>query len=119
MHDGAAPIDPLTWLVFIAQAEDGVGTVYDDHGDGFDFERGDFARFTLTCRAMPSIRLQLSAKEGAFTPQHSTMQFDLRGAARPNQITVNGAPTDDWEYTNGRLLIRLPATTIATEIAIE
>src|ERR1700730_14102123 len=38
VHDGAAPADPLTWLVFIADAADGSASVYDDAGDGFSFE---------------------------------------------------------------------------------
>jgi alpha-glucosidase len=118
-HDSPERADPLTWLVFVADADDGTASVYDDAGEGFTFENGDFARFTLTCSAGSSITLQLGPKEGSFTPHHSTMEFDIRGAAaRPTQITANGVAINDWEYTDTRLLIRLPTTTVATEIEI-
>jgi alpha-glucosidase len=118
LHDGAAQADPLTWLIFVAQADAGTGAVYDDRGEGFAFENGDFARFSVTCRTTPALRLQLSAQQGSFIQSRSTVEFDIRGAGRPNQITANGSVLNDWEYTNSNLLIRLPATPIATEIEI-
>ena len=43
--DERAP-DPLTWLVFPAVSEDGLGELYDDAGEGFAYEGGDFARWS-------------------------------------------------------------------------
>jgi alpha-glucosidase len=118
MHEGAAPADPLTWLIFIAQADDGVGTVYDDAGEGFAFERGEYARMRASCHASSSVRIQIDAQEGAFSPRHSAIELDVRGVARPQRVTIDATATDDWVYGDGRLLIRLTASAEARTIEI-
>ena len=118
MHEGAGPADPLTWLIFVAQADDGVGTVYDDAGEGFAFERGEYARMRASCHASSSVRIQLDAQEGAFSPRHSAIELDVRGVARPQRVTIDATATDDWVYGDGRLLIRLTASDEARTIEI-
>ncbi len=48
--EGERPVDPLTWLVFVAQADPGTGALYADDGEGYAFEHGRFARARVTGR---------------------------------------------------------------------
>jgi hypothetical protein len=45
MHDQELAPEPLTWLIFaVTEAEEGMGELYEDAGDGFGHDQGQFAR---------------------------------------------------------------------------
>jgi alpha-glucosidase len=117
-HVDERPADPLTWLVFVAPGSEGGATVYDDQGDGYGFERGEYARQRVICRTNGAIDLQFEAQTGEFQPAHHTLELDVRGLARPSQLDVDGQVIDTWDFTDNRLMIRLPATSAARTIQI-
>ena len=47
-YDGERAADPLTWLIFPADGERRF-ELYEDAGDGYAFEQGDYARTRATC----------------------------------------------------------------------
>ena len=114
--------DPLTWLVFAEpDAEERVGEMYADAGDGFAFEAGEFARSRVACRAASdAITLTFSAIDGSYPQAHRHVELDIRGAlpARASQVTVDDRPIADWQHADNRLALRLPATAVAQTVRI-
>ncbi|MBV9577390.1 MAG: alpha-glucosidase, partial [Chloroflexi bacterium] len=107
-YAGDALPDPLTWLVCVAlDSADGAGEYYADAGEGFAFLDGDFVRTRAVCRVnSDSVDLELS-DQGDGTQRHARVHFDIRGVARPTEVLLDGAPTDDWEHSADWLLVRL------------
>jgi alpha-glucosidase len=119
-HVTAQPVDVLTWLVLIAGAEDGHAELYDDAGEGYAFEQGEFTRGSVACRVGgESIELSFETAGGSLPPPYAEVELDLRGLDRPTTVTVNGRPVDGWAYTERRLLARLPATAESRTVRID
>jgi alpha-glucosidase len=111
-------VDPLTWLVFVASAEDGDGYLYEDAGEGYAFEQGGFARTHLTCRAANDVELVFDPVQGSFVSPSATIELELRGVAQPMQVTVDGAVSNDWEHSNRRLVLRLERSREARRVHV-
>jgi alpha-glucosidase len=107
-HDGERQPDPLTWLVFVADSDQGEGSLYEDAGDGFEYERGVYARTHVRCHAAETVELRFDAVEGSFTSTSRIIEVELRGLERPTQVLVDDDESHAWDYTDHRLLIRLP-----------
>jgi alpha-glucosidase len=111
--------DPLTWLVFVAAAEAGQASLYEDSGDGYAFEHGQFGRTSAICRvAAGTIALEFGAQAGAFDPVRETVELDVRGVDRPGQILVDGIAITTWDHADGRLVVRLPSRSAARTVEI-
>jgi alpha-glucosidase len=105
------PLDgpELTWLICaVADADDGAGEVYDDDGEGYAHERGRFARSRLSCRATASaVTLEIDASEGDGQWRYTRVELEVRGVERPSRVEADGLTTQDWDYADGRLVVRL------------
>jgi alpha-glucosidase len=124
--------EPLTWLVYLAPDGEGTGVLYDDAGEGYAFEAGEFARQTVTCRASASgVQLELGAREGDWRPPHTTVELEIRGVAEPRRVSVDGVDvarrdaldTDSqevahWTSADGRLVVSTPASRDARSVTI-
>src|SRR5437667_9096273 len=102
-HDAERAADPLTWLVFAAAGGQGNGVLFDDAGDGYGFERGEYARHSVRCQSDTSLELQFEPQTGEFVSHHRTIELDIRGLDRPSQVTVDGQPVTTWEFSERRL----------------
>jgi alpha-glucosidase len=109
-YDGQNPVDPLTWLVCVAPESAGSGELYEDAGDGYAFERGEFLRTRLTVTTDENVILQFGAFEGSADPRHARVELDLRGLPPPEEVRVDSTVSAAWNYVDGRLLIRLSAS---------
>ena len=118
-HDADRAADPLTWLVFAAAGGQGNGVLFDDAGDGYGFERGEYARHSVRCQSDASLELQFEPQTGEFVSHHRTIELDIRGLDRPSQVTVDGQPVTTWEFSERRLLVRLPASRAARSVTIQ
>ena len=109
-YDGERAPDPLTVLLFPAAGE-GAFALYEDAGDGYEHERGSYARTRIACRASADqVTVTLGAREGSFEPPRARVELELRGlAARPSAVQVDGAPAADWHEEPGRLVVALPS----------
>ena len=157
--------DPLTWLICLAPApaEAGSGEWYDDAGDGYGFEQGEFARMRARCSpVVDGYSIELDAREGDWQPLHRHVEVELRGLAQaPRTVTVDGTalpqagppPTTDgsspwtslrtsngdaaetgstptsatpmasadvesWSFADGRLVVRVAATSARLQLSI-
>jgi alpha-glucosidase len=109
-HVGEKPADPLTLLLYSAE---GVGdtTLYEDAGNGFGYERGEYARRRVVCEASADgISVRLGEREGSFVPERSSVNLEFRGVStRPQIVSMNGEEKADWSYEEdgGKLVVSL------------
>jgi alpha-glucosidase len=103
------PADPLTLLLHPAEGS-GEATLYEDAGDGFGYERGEYARRRVICEVSETGALvSLSKREGSFVPERSSMNLELRRVStRPDNVLANGQEAE-WSYEEAdrKLLVRL------------
>ncbi len=53
-YDGEKPLDPLTLVIALDASGLARGEIYEDAGDGYGFEKGDFALTTFQAKATPA-----------------------------------------------------------------
>ncbi len=119
-HVAERPPDPLSLLLFPAAGE-GATSLYEDAGDGYEHERGAYARRRLACATTATtVTVTLDAQEGAYQPPRTQVELLLRGLpTRPRAVRLDGAPADAWTWDAAILRLTLPASPRAQRIAIE
>jgi alpha-glucosidase len=106
-HTGEKPVDPLTLLFYPAQGI-GESTIYEDAGDGFGYERGEYARRNVSCeRFEDRIIVRLGGREGLFVPERREMQVGLRGVAEAQGVLVDGEERGLDRTEDGTLIVSL------------
>jgi alpha-glucosidase len=108
-HVGERPVDPLTLLLYPAEGS-GESTLYEDAGNGFAYQGGEYARRHVLCEVLRgTIAVRLSVCEGFFTPERESIHLELRAVnTRPKNVLVNDDEADwDYEEVGGRILVRL------------
>jgi alpha-glucosidase len=121
-HVGERPADPLTLLLHpAAGAKGGETTLYEDAGDGFAHESGEYARRSVLCEATEGeTTIRLTAREGSFAPGREHVVLELRGMdARPASVTANGAQAE-WSFDEsaGALSVTLPESANETTVTV-
>ncbi|MGZ6096504.1 MAG: TIM-barrel domain-containing protein, partial [Polyangiales bacterium] len=98
------------------------GSVYDDDGRSFAFERGQFFRQELRCEASADgVKVQLLAPQGSFQPWWKSIDVTVYGAKRPARtaridgITASGVRYDARQKSAS---VSVPASRSATEIEL-
>jgi len=116
--------DPLTWLVFVAAADAGQAELYEDSGDGYEFEQGDNSdrtRVNSALRFGDSLEFQFDAQLGRVrrTPDDAS-SWTYAGVAQPGRVLVRRrSRSRPWEHAATRLQIRLPRTPAARSVSVE
>ncbi len=106
---GERAADPLTIRVHAAGGS-GTSVLYEDAGDGYGYERGDFVRRVLACGTEAErVEVTIGAAEGAFEPSRSALRLELHGAAETQRVRVGDAPAEDWHMEDGMVVVRLPS----------
>jgi alpha-glucosidase len=108
-HVGERPADPLTLLIHPAEGT-GDSTFYEDAGNGFAYERGEYARRSVICEVLGgSISVRLGEQEGSFAPERGAVHLELRAVnTRPESVSANGEDADwNYEEADGKILVRL------------
>src|ERR687897_801989 len=97
-HTGERPNDPLTLLVYPAKGK-GESTIYEDAGNGFGYEEGEYARRRISCESSDDrIIFRLGERQGSFVPERREVRLELRGITTAQSVTVN-----DEEYAPDRV----------------
>ncbi|MGI8649569.1 MAG: TIM-barrel domain-containing protein, partial [Rubrobacter sp.] len=125
MHTKELTDAPLTYLVHAASNNDdievegsGEAPLYEDAGDGYAHESGEYARRNIrTGTTAQETTITIEERKGTFTPERDLVVVDLRGIERPSGVTVNGED-HDFDYEDGSLKVRLPETAEATSIVV-
>jgi alpha-glucosidase len=116
---GERPADPLTLLLYPADGS-GETTLYEDAGNGFAYERGEYARRGVICEVLGgSISVRLTEQEGSFVPERGSVHLELVGVnTRPENVLTNGEEAD-WDYEEAGGKIVVPLGEDATETTVE
>ncbi len=90
------PEGPLTLRVYPPMRPGSAceGTLYLDDGVSFAYQKGDYLRLKFTCELTPTgVSLQISPREGNFTPWWTQFNIEVYGAEKPAaNVSVAGAP---------------------------
>jgi len=118
-HVGERPADPLSLLFYPAEGS-GESVLYEDAGNGFGYERGEYARRSVVCAVSEDqTSIRLGEREGFFVPERSLVHMELIGVStRPGNVSVYGEETG-WSYeeANGKLVVLMAED--AAEVVVE
>jgi len=88
---GERPNDPLTLQIFL---DDGSGefTLYEDAGDGFEYQQGAYSRRRIRCESSySSATINLDRREGSWQPSRQEVHLQVHTTREaPSEILVNG-----------------------------
>jgi alpha-glucosidase len=119
-HVGERPKDPLTLLLYPAEGS-GESVLYEDAGNGFGYERGEYARRSVVCEVLSGgISVRLNEREGSFVPERGSVHLVLIGVnTRPGSVLTNGEEAD-WEYEEaaGSITVRLEESASETTVEV-
>ncbi|HVU69925.1 MAG TPA: glycoside hydrolase family 31 protein [Ktedonobacteraceae bacterium] len=97
-YTGEMPVDELTLLLY-PTAGSGQSTLYQDAGDGYEHERGHFARRVISSEMEGNrLRVSLSAAQGNFVPGGQRVSLELRAVASPPASVLRGATSLAWRH---------------------
>jgi alpha-glucosidase len=115
---GQHPPDPLSLVVFPAEGSSSV-SLYEDPGEGFEHERGMYARTRLACRTHAGrTTLEIGPREGGFAPQRTRLEVEFRGlSSPPREVHVDGQPFH-WHHEGNLVSVHLAASAAAQRIEL-
>jgi alpha-glucosidase len=111
-HTGERAVDPLTLLLYPAEGAD-ESSFYEDAGDGFGYENGEYARRAVSCEeAAGRVTVRLGERVGSFVPQREELRLELRGfGSAPESVTVNGESVESsYDEETGAVTVSLGET---------
>jgi alpha-glucosidase len=111
-HTGERPSDPLTFLIYpAANAGDGEFVLYEDAGDGYGYEDGEYARRTVSCEESGDrVTVRVGERQGSFAPEREELRLELRGfTSAPESVEVDGEPVESG-YEEDTVLVPLAET---------
>jgi alpha-glucosidase len=108
-HVGEKPANPLTLLLYPAEGS-GESVLYEDAGNGFGYQRGEYARRSVVCKVSEGqVSVRPGERKGSFIPERRSVHLELRGVnARPENVSANGEEAV-WSYeaSEKTLMVRL------------
>src|SRR5918992_3519058 len=111
-HTGERALDPLTLLLYPSEGADD-STLYEDAGDGFRYESGEYARRNISCEeSRGHITVRIGEREGSFVPEREELRLELRGfGSAPESVAVNGESVESsYDEETGTVTVSLGET---------
>jgi len=92
------PNGPLELRVYAG--DDCHGTLYEDDGHTFAYQKGDFLRVNFTCKVSASeLTVTSSVDKNAYQPWWSSTQLKIYGAgSEPKEVHVGEQVIHDWRF---------------------
>jgi alpha-glucosidase len=117
-HTGERPNDPLTLLVYPDEGK-GESTLYEDEGNGFGYEEGEYARRRISCESSDGrITIRLDERQGSFVPERKEVRLVLRGIPTAQGITVNDEEHAPDRVEGGALTVELGEEAAPTTVEV-
>jgi alpha-glucosidase len=92
------PDGPLELRVYMG--EDCHGTLYQDDGHTFAYQKGDFLRVNFTCEVTPQdMTITSTIEKNAYKPWWNSTQLRIFGAAaEPKEVHIGDQLNHDWRF---------------------
>ncbi|MDQ3497128.1 MAG: DUF5110 domain-containing protein, partial [Actinomycetota bacterium] len=117
-HTDERPTDPLTLLVYPARGT-GESTLYEDAGNGFGYERGEYARRRISCESSDSsIIIHISEREGSFVPKRGEIRLELRCITAAQSVLIDGEERGLEHGEGGALTVSLGKEAGSTTVEV-
>jgi alpha-glucosidase len=117
-HTGERPDDPLTLLVYPAKGK-GESTLYEDAGNGFGYEEGEYARRRISCEVSDDrLTIRLGERQGSFVPERQEIRLELRGITTAQGVTVNDEEHAPDRVEGGALTVTLGEEAAPTRVEV-
>jgi alpha-glucosidase len=119
-HTGEGALDPLTLLLYPTEGA-GESVLYEDAGDGFGYENGEYARRSLSCEeSREHITVSIGERHGSFVPEREGLRLELRGfGSAPESVAVNGDSVESsYDEESRTVLVPLRESRGALEVEI-
>ena len=117
-HTGERPDDPLTLLVYPVEGK-GESTLYEDAGNGFGYEEGEYARRRISCEYSDGrITIRLGERQGSFVPERREVRLVLRGIPTAQGVTINDEEHAPDRVEGGALTIALGEEAATTTVEV-
>lgn len=114
------PFGPLQLSVY--PGPDCRGSLYDDDGNTFAYQRGEALRMEFTCEAASdAIKVTVGAVKGNYRPWWNGVEVEVFGVTRaPSAVMVGGSSTSDWKFDAQKktVTIEVPLSAAATELVV-
>jgi alpha-glucosidase len=94
------PLQLRAYLPTSTSSTDCRGSLYQDDGHTFAYQKGEFLRVNYSCRVLPgSVTLTSNVEKNAFQPWWKNAELTLYGAASlPKEVRVGSEVTHEWRY---------------------
>ena len=117
-HTGERPVDPLTFRIHPAEGA-GESTLYEDAGDGFGYESGEYARRTVSCdTSQDRVAVRLREREGSFAPERREVILELRSVEAAQSVLVDGEEREPGYGGDGVLAVSLDEDARAVTVEV-
>jgi len=94
-------LDSLTLIVSLDKNGKATGTLYEDAGDGFQYQKGEYLVSGFTAKQVgPVVKVEIKTKVGSLKPQNRKYKIII--------ITNNGSIESDWVQKNS-ITIKMPS----------
>jgi alpha-glucosidase len=108
LHVEEKPADPLTLVLYPAGA--GSLSLYEDAGDGFAHERGEFLRTLIESSVSDGVLAATARATGEYRPTRQRTVLEVRGWQNtPASVRLNGADHGAWHQADGTLVVNVPS----------
>ena len=102
-HTGEKPNGPLELRVYLPASTPGNdcrGTLYQDDGHTFAYQKGEILRISYSCQVSNgSVTVTSSTEKNAFQPWWKSAQVTLYGAvAAPKEVRIGDEVIHEWRY---------------------
>ncbi|HXR64374.1 MAG TPA: TIM-barrel domain-containing protein, partial [Ktedonobacteraceae bacterium] len=117
---GELPADELTLLLYPSSGR-GQATLYEDAGDGYEQERGIFARRLITCEVdANAMRVSISEPEGSFVPANQPrLRLELRAVSVAPESVQLGANPVAWQHDPARNCLTIDLAALPYDEAVD
>jgi alpha-glucosidase len=104
-YTGQTPHGPLELRVYLpskTSACDCRGTLYQDDGHTFAYERGEILRVNYVCEVSANlVTVTSTIEKSAFRPWWNSAELKLFGVAgAPKEVRLDAGPVTAWQYNS-------------------